>query len=498
MKNRNTPVLIMQNYQANPSHDSLFNSSDNTLHTSQIDCACSETIGFYTQNHSKNKTIAPNEALFSNDAIQLLPVNSDYSVAISENSQFSVLNTAAVALWQQFKQADGHAVPVNSRNSVDWQVVKTMLEGRLLLRQGDKVSSKIISDELSAWLHITDRCNLRCDYCYLPHDKVDMSWDTAKAAVDSIIRAAHEGGYKQIKLKIAGGEPLLKFELVQRVLGYAKAETKRHQLILDAVVLSNGTLMDLAKAHILKQLGARVMISLDGLHEVHDCQRKYIGGKGSFQQVENTLDILQTLAIPIDISITVSSKNAHGLADLVDYLLQRDLFFAFSFYRENDLSQGDKALRLETQTIIDGLMAAYKIIENYLPNYNLLASLADRANLSQAHKQTCSASNSYLVYTPEGNISQCQMQLDKPVASVHTIQPLEAIRSDQSLVNLSVDEKQGCNTCNWKYWCAGGCPIETHRVTGRYDVKSPNCEIYKAIFPEVVRLEALRMIKCHD
>jgi len=66
-----------------------------------------------------------------------------------------------------------------------------------------------------------------------------------------------------IKLKIAGGEPLLKFELVQRVLGYDKAETRRHQ------VLPNGTLMDLTKAHILKQFGAQV-----------DARLKRIGSRG--------------------------------------------------------------------------------------------------------------------------------------------------------------------------------------------------------------------------
>jgi len=482
MKNNTPPVLIMQD-----------NVTD-SVHKPQIDCACSEKVDFYTHNNIALNDIAPNESLFSNSAIRFLAIKQGYYVAMSGNSQFSVLNSSAVDLWQQFKQPNGHSV---ATDSVDWQVVKTMLEGRLLLRKNDKISSTTVLNEVSvsAWLHVTDRCNLRCDYCYLPHEKADMSWDTAKAAVDSLIRAAQEGGYKQIKLKIAGGEPLLQFELVQRVLGYAKAETKRHQLRLDAVVLSNGTLIDLAKAHILKQLGARVMISLDGLDEMHNCQRKYISGKGSFQQVEHALDILQTLEIPIDISITVSSKNAHGLADLADYLLKRNLFFAFNFYRENNLSKNDKALSLETQTIIDGLFSAFNVIEKYLPNYNLLASLADRADLSQPHKKTCSAGNNYLVYTPEGKISQCQMQLDKPVASVHTIQPLAAIRSNKSLVNLSVDKKQGCNSCEWKYWCAGGCPLETHRVTGRYDLQSPNCEIYKAIFPEVVRLEALRMIK---
>lgn len=70
------------------------------------------------------------------------------------------------------------------------------------------------------------------------------------------------------------------------------------------------------------------------------------------------------------------------------------------------------------------------------------------------------------------------------------------IHADPSGVqNLSVEEKEGCKTCLWKYWCAGGCPLSTFRATGRYDVKSPNCHIYKALYPEVVRLEGLRLLR---
>ena len=64
-----------------------------------------------------------------------------------------------------------------------------------------------------------------------------------------------------------------------------------------------------------------------------------------------------------------------------------------------------------------------------------------------------------------------------------------------SVQNLSVEEKEGCQDCEWKRWCAAGCPLESHRATGRYDVKSPNCNIYKTIFPEVLRLEGLRLLR---
>ena len=60
---------------------------------------------------------------------------------------------------------------------------------------------------------------------------------------------------------------------------------------------------------------------------------------------------------------------------------------------------------------------------------------------------------------------------------------------------VSVDDKEGCRDCVWRYRCAGGCPLETYRATGRFDVKSPHCNIYTTLFPEALRLEGLRLMK---
>ena len=37
--------------------------------------------------------------------------------------------------------------------------------------------------------------------------------------------------------------------------------------------------------------------------------------------------------------------------------------------------------------------------------------------------------------------------------------------------------------------------MATFKATGRYDIKSPNCNIYKAIYPQALRLEGLRLLK---
>jgi uncharacterized protein len=181
---------------------------------------------------------------------------------------------------------------------------------------------------------------------------------------------------------------------------------------------------------------------------------------------------------------------------LVDWILDRSLPFNINFYRENELSASDADLRLEEQKIINGMLAAFAIIESNLPERNILHSIIDRSNMMASHSHTCGVGQNYLVFDQNGRVAKCQMHISKPVTDVTTYDPMAVLISDrEDIQNLSVDEKTGCRTCKWKYWCAGGCPLLTYRAMGRYDVKSPNCNIYKTLFPEALRLEGLRILK---
>jgi uncharacterized protein len=139
------------------------------------------------------------------------------------------------------------------------------------------------------------------------------------------------------------------------------------------------------------------------------------------------------------------------------------------------------------------MMKLFKAIENNMPRHSLLSCLADKADLAFEHSYTCSVGMNYLVIDHMGQVSKCQMEIRKPVTTIDVSDPLALVRADKKGVqNIPVEQKSGCRECEWQNWCAGGCPVETYRATGRYDVKSPNCNIYKAIFPEILRLENKR------
>lgn len=349
---------------------------------------------------------------------------------------------------------------------------------------------------LSAWLHVTDRCNLACDYCYLPHAPIDMPVSMAKAAIDAVFRSALNYGYETIKLKYAGGEPLLCSSTILQAHQYAVQLATKCHIDLVGLVLSNGTLLTSEMTKAFRELNLRLTISLDGVAQYHDCQRHYASGAGSFEQTARSIELALSEGLTPHISVTVSGRNAAGLSELVQWLLAHNLPFSFNFYRENEESVSATDLQLEEKHIIDAMLASYQVIEQSLPNRNLLTSLADRANLAIPHLRTCGVGHSYLVFDALGQVAKCQMNMAYTVTDFKAQDPLRCVREDKAGVqSLPVTEIAGCSDCQWKYACAGGCPLMNYRTTGRYDGKSPNCNIYRALFPELMRLEKLRLLK---
>lgn len=470
-----------------PHNPPLLLISPEPQHVTEGDCACSSSID------TPRPTPLNLDALHIPKGMICLPLDNDFQVYLPPHGQrgASVLNKEAVSVLNGIDSSFGHLQPKSHKTL---SLLNGFLSQGLLETDAPQPASH--SDTLTAWLHVTDRCNLRCSYCYLPHVHEDMSMETAQAAIQSIIRSAKIHSYHRVKLKYAGGEPLIRFPFILQLHEYARLQTEENGLNLEAVALSNGTLLTDEIAHALASLNIRLMISLDGLGNYHDSQRSYAGGEGSFAEVSKGIGCALSNGLTPNISITVSAKTINGLPNLLEWVLKKELPFNLNFYRENELSASRIDLQYNDETMITGLLKAFKVIEANLPRHSGLGSIIDRANLHGSHANTCDVGENYLVFDQNGQVAKCQMLIRKPIANIDDRDPLSIIRMDKTgLQNLPVMEKEGCSTCEWRHWCAGGCSLATYRATGRYDVKSPNCNIYKAVFPEALKLEGLRILK---
>lgn len=352
------------------------------------------------------------------------------------------------------------------------------------------------SKELTAWLHVTNKCNLRCPYCYVHKSDSSMDDDTAQKSVDALVKSALRNGFRSLRLKYAGGEASLNSDVLLRLHDHARTRCAEAGIGLSAVLLSNGVAIAPRLAAELKRHKIRVMISLDGLGASHDAQRPTTSGKPTSARVVRTIERLLAEGVPPHISITITSRNLDGLPDVVRFAVERSLTFSFNFFRDNDCSASFQDLQYEEQAMIDGLTRAFTVVEERLPRWSLLGSVLDRGQLLSPRRRSCGVGDDYVVVDQYGNLAQCHMDMSGTVGRIGIDDPVQAVRqAPTGIRNLLVEDKTGCRECTWRNWCSGGCSVATFRATGRFDVRSPNCNIYRAIYPQAIRLEGLRILR---
>jgi uncharacterized protein len=460
----------------------------------QCECACPGDEGecHWTAEAPLNCLWERAAWLYSSD------LGSDYSVAFNPfgEGHVAALNGAARQLLAHF-ETPRPLDAVSADQPEARSALNQLITLGFLVPQGrGQPQLTVRPSALSVWLHVTNACNLRCDYCYLTKTEEAMTADTARQAIEAICRSAIRHGFKSLNLKYAGGEATLNLPLVRLLHAYARDASQAHALGLSETVLSNGVALSGPTLEFLRDEGIGLMISLDGVGEAHDAQRRFVNGRGSFQWVARSIDRAVALGLKPSLSITVSARNADRLADAVAFALDRDLRFNLNFFRENDCASAFADLAVSNQRLINGMRAAFRVIEDRLPAQRLMDGLVDLSSFRRPHEQTCGAGHSYMVVDQRGGVAQCQMEIERPITSVWADDPLGELRhASTGFRNLRVTEKEGCRDCPWRFWCAGGCPLLTYRATGRNDIKSPYCDVYKALYPDVIRLEGLRMLK---
>lgn len=397
------------------------------------------------------------------------------------HSRAAVLNQAALALLLGPEPAHAGPEAVAARERL-WALGLC----------ADSPTAQAPADEpLSVWLHLTNACNLACSYCYIAKSAEAMSREVARAAVDAACRSALRHGYRSLALKYAGGEPTLALDLLVETQRYAEERAAALGLGLSAGVLTNGAALSPERVERLRELGLPLTVSLDGLGEAHDAQRPRRGGQGSAERVRAGIEAALAAGLDLTAAITVTAHSAAGLPDLIGWLLERDIPFTISFARPP--AQAPARVEAEEQAIVAGMRAAFERIAEAPPRWSLLGGLLDRADLSQSHQRPCAAGESYLVVDQAGRVSKCQMLIGQPVGDLAAADPLGLIRGGIPLYQ-SVDQRAGCRECEWRHWCAGGCPVASMRAGASYGDRPPNCPIYLSLFPQLLRLEGLRLL----
>ena len=169
-------------------------------------------------------------------------------------------------------------------------------------------------------------CNLDCGYCYEGEFRGNsyMSGETAQLLVDTLIRDRISAGM-DVFVTFYGGEPLLSEDLIVSISQPLLEAAKLHQVSYSFALVTNGTLLDRPTAQRLIPLGLKgAKFTLDGPPEIHDLQRPYASGSGSFDTIVGNLAAIWDL-VPIQLGGNFYQENYRDFPLLLDHLLERGI-----------------------------------------------------------------------------------------------------------------------------------------------------------------------------
>jgi uncharacterized protein len=295
----------------------------------------------------------------------------------------------------------------------------------------------------------TSKCNLSCAYCYAAGAKsADMDMDTAMAAL------AMFGG-RRFKLQFAGGEPLLNFPLMERVMEKASGMPS----LIGMAVQTNGTLLGPGVARELKRRRVAVGVSLDGPPETNEATR------GQSAAAIRGILALREEGIKTNITTVVSGANVECLEEMVD----------LAAYLENVHAIGFSLLRKAGRAALPGAaarppspQALEAALRRLYARQELYRSMGKRIVLREFDKIEgrmsgrlpcsgyCPAVNAAcLLVVPNGDVYPCGSLVGNPaflMGNVHT--SVDALSIEPFVFGR-------CEKCRYRPVCEGGCPARS-------------------------------------
>ena len=175
---------------------------------------------------------------------------------------------------------------------------------------------------------VNDICNSRCQMCFIWQQKKAKELTPAE-----VFRVFSDPLFGEVKgVGINGGEPTLRKDLAQLVNAAADALPKLEHVSVISNAIQRDRVLDrireIRKVTEEHDLSLDVMISLDGVGEMHDLVR---GKPGNFASAVYVLEAIQAeqLATSLRIGCTITETNVAAGEELLEWAIQRGIYARF-------------------------------------------------------------------------------------------------------------------------------------------------------------------------
>jgi uncharacterized protein len=341
----------------------------------------------------------------------------------------------------------------------------------------------------TAALFVTQDCNMRCPYCYGDGGGYGgsgaMSEGTAFRAVDWLLGQA--GDSKEVWISFFGGEPLLNFELIEKVVAYAREKAGASRK-LEFAMTTNLSLLDDRILDFLVANKVTVLASFDGPPHIQNRNRPLKNGQDSYGTVapkvrkllaalpdssgRSTLvagddpgEVARELAalgfqnIHIECASGCLLTGSHAASGGRPEVGPHEALIALLYDRVARFRQA--VARRDAEEV--RALARLRNLENYMGSFlgarDLLHSLARGRRYF-----FCGRAMAMVGVAANGDIYPCHRFVGTPeyrMGNVHTGE----FRRDEFLRSPLVENPE-CASCWARYICGGNCQHDNAAATG--------------------------------
>ena len=344
-------------------------------------------------------------------------------------------------------------------------------------------------------LSITNRCNLRCQYCSHFTSASDVGADLPK---EEWLKFFEElGRLAVLDVTLEGGEV---FVLGDTLKEFIEAIIKNR---LRFSILSNGTLITEDWAKYLKSTGRcnSVQVSIDGsIPATHDEFR----GKGTFYKAVQGLKNIMAAGINATVRVTIHRKNVYDLENIAKLLLEEIGLAGFSTNSASHMGMcraNVDQVQLTVKERSHAMETLLKLNQKYKGRISANAGPLSEAKffteMAQARLEnkkplpgggcltSCGGPNSKLAVRPDGVIVLCLQMCHIGLGKINK-DSLEDIWQNHPEVWKLRNRKQipltnfeFCQGCEFMPYCRGGCPALAYTWTNEVYSPSPDACLRK-------------------
>ncbi len=368
------------------------------------------------------------DLIYSNETYSMIKVTKEISKIISEIINYKSGSDVG-------NSYDNKILEILNKQKIIFYTEEEFEKNRFIYKykkMKDKVKISL------AYIHLTQKCNLKCIYCY-NRDNINKKNELTTYQWYNILDKLMKIGISNFIF--TGGEILLRKDLIN-ILKYVKSKNNKFYI----QVLTNGTLLNQYNNSFYECIDS-LIVSLDTLNK--DENAKYRLNSENYDIIGNLENIPHEYKNKIIVRSVITKENMQDIKELKAYV-KNELQYEHitSLCLPNNVNEIDNIPQLNNDFNEDTDIKMNNKVIN------------------------CGGCSKEIAVDSNGDIYPCQNLINKEFLVTNILYQNwydELLNSDitKEFMNLNVNSIEFCKDCNYRYLCGGGCRAIAYKVYGK-------------------------------